>query len=74
MRCRVVYVHPNTGTQYYFVDIRSRDGLLFPVGCFPRFAKKKATIFHTKRDALKVVDFLRSFGCTYCFVRPLNPL
>lgn len=73
MRCRVTYVHPN-GSEYYFVDLRSKDGVLVPVGCFPYRAKKNATIFHTKRDALKVVDFLRSFGCDYCSVRPLHPL
>lgn len=65
MRCIVKYVHPRNGSTYYFVDFRTVDGNLKPVGCF-LCHKNKATIFEHKWFANCVVKHLKSLGCSYC--------
>lgn len=62
MRCRLRYCHHNTNSDYYFVDIRSVNGELRPVGCFP-YRKRFATVFETKKDADDVIKYLVSLGC-----------
>lgn len=61
MRCLVSFRHPVTGNRYLFVDFRSNGDMLRPVGCFS-YRKQFATVFHTKRDALKVVQYLVDVG------------
>lgn len=68
MRCYVMYLHPKNGNEYYFVDLRDRDGKLLPVGCFPYRMKRKATVFETKRDALRLASYLDSLGYKSCVV------
>ena len=65
MRCSVLYRHPVTGNYYYFCDFRNDGKELKPVGCFRCFRHKKATVFQTKKDATKIVKYLRSIGYSY---------
>lgn len=57
----VRYRHPLTRNVYYFVDFRSSDGELKPVGRVP-YRKARATVFSSKREAEKVCDYLSSMG------------
>ena len=61
MKCRLKYTHPVTGNTYYFLDLRFNGSELRPIGCLS-YRKQYATIFHTKRDALKVSEYLVSLG------------
>ena len=70
MRCIISYTHPRNGSTYYFVDFRSVDGTLVPVGVFP-CRRNNATVFETKRFANSVVKYLKSFGCSYCKIHPI---
>lgn len=61
MRCLVRYTNPRNLLSYYFVDFRSDGDELRPVGCF-FYRKQNATIFETKREASKVIQYLVSRG------------
>lgn len=65
MRCKIKYSHHKNGSLYYFIDFRLSGADLLPVGCHPIYRDTRATIFETKRDANKVVKYLRSIGCDY---------
>ena len=65
MRSVVVFSHPGNSTRFYFVDFKSVNGQLKPVGCWRlRRYCDRACVFETKRDADIVVDYLVSVGCS----------
>ena len=61
MKCCVKYTHPANGNTWYFKDLRNVDGVLRPVG-YMRYRRHLATVFHTKHDAMVLVNFLKSIG------------
>ena len=63
------YVHAKSHCLYYFVDFRSLDGVLSPIGCFPYRRKAHATIFESESDAMKVYRYLFSQGHSVSLVR-----
>lgn len=63
MKCRVKFLLPTCNHEFYFVDFREAGDELKPVGCrMLRRYRDKAMIFETKRDAMKVVNYLLSMG------------
>lgn len=62
MKSFVRYRHPANGNYYYFVDYRTRSGVLVPVGCFGYRRRRCATIFETKLGAAAVAEHLQSLG------------
>lgn len=67
MRCRIKYIHPTTGNIYYFVDFRTDGEKLRPIGCLP-YHRQNGTVFQTKREALKVSEYLVSLGYIRVFI------
>ena len=64
MKCKVLYSNPVTGCIYYFLDFHSVSGILKPKGCL-RFRRHEATVFETKKEAMKVVKYLNTLGYSY---------
>ena len=59
MKTLLRYTHPVTHSTFYFIDFNPNFDHLIPIGCLLDH-KQNATVFQTKREALKVLKLLIS--------------